>query len=37
MKINGMWVILFESNIKEMEWIHFMIILLLDLYFKING
>ena len=25
------------SNIEGMEWIHFMIILLLNSYFKING
>ena len=37
MKKNGMKVILFESNIKGMEWNHFMIILLLDPYFKIKS
>ena len=28
---------LFGSNIEKMEWNHFMTILLLDPYFKING
>ena len=37
MKKNGMKVILFESNIKGMEWNHFMIILLLEPYFKIKN
>ena len=37
MKKNGMKVILFESNIKGMEWNHFMIILLLEPYFKIKS
>ena len=37
MKKNGMKVILLESNIKGMEWNHFMIILLLDPYFKIKS
>ena len=37
MEMNGMKVILFGSNMKGMEWNHFMIILLLDLYFKIKG
>ena len=37
MEKNGMKVILFESNIKGMEWNHFMIILLLEPYFKINS
>ena len=32
-----MWVILFGSNMKGMEWNHFMIILLLDPYFKIKN
>ena len=32
-----MKVILFESNMEGMEWNHFMIILLLDPYFKIKG
>ena len=34
--MNGMWVILFGSNIEGMEWNHFMTILLLDYYFKIK-
>ena len=37
MEMNGIQVILFESNIEKMEWIHFMTILLLDHYFKIKG
>ena len=37
MKMNGMYVILFGSNMEGMEWNHFMIILLLDPRFKING
>ena len=37
MEMNGMWVILFGSNIEGMEWNHFMTKLLLDSYFKING
>ena len=36
MKMNRMLVILFGSNIEEMEWNHSMTILQLDLYFKIN-
>ena len=36
MKMNRMQVILFGSNIEGMEWNHFMTILLLDSYFKIN-
>ena len=34
MEKNGMKVILFESNIKGMEWNHFMIILLLEPFLK---
>ena len=34
--MNGMKVILFESNIEGMKWSHFMTILLLDPYFKIK-
>ena len=34
--MNGILVILFRSNIEEMEWNHFITILLLDPYFKIN-
>ena len=37
MQMNGMWVILFGSNIEGKEFNHFMTILLLDPYFKING
>ena len=37
MKMNGMWVILFGSNLEEMKLNHFMTILLLYPYFKING
>ena len=37
MKMNGIWVILFGSNMEEMEWNHFMTILLLDPYFKIKS
>ena len=36
MKMNGMKVILFGKNIKRIKWNHFMTILLLDHYFKIN-
>ena len=36
-KMNGMQVILFGSDMEEMELNHFMTILLLDPYFKING
>ena len=35
--MNGMQVILFGSNMEGMELNHFMTILLLDPYFKING
>ena len=34
--MNGMWVILFGSNIEGIKWIHFMTILLLFFYFKIK-
>ena len=37
MKMNGMQVILFESNMEGMEWSPFMTILLLDNYFKIKN
>ena len=37
MQMNGMQVALFESNIEGKEQNHFMKILLLDPYFKING
>ena len=37
MKMNGMLVILFGSNIEGMKWNHFMTILLLYPYFKINS
>ena len=37
MKMNGMQVILFGSNMKGIEWNHFITILLLNLYFKINS
>ena len=37
MKMNGTEVILFGSNMERMEWNHFMTILQLDPYFKING
>ena len=36
MEINGMLIILFRSNMEEIEWNHFITILLLDPYFKIN-
>ena len=37
MKMNGMQVILFGSNMEGMEWNHFITILLLDPYFKIKN
>ena len=37
MKMNGMQVILFGSNIEGMECNYFMTILLLDPYFKIKN
>ena len=37
MKMNGMEVILFGSNMERMEWNHFITILLLDPYFKIKS
>ena len=37
MKMNGMQVILFESNMEGMKWSPFMTILLLDNYFKIKN
>ena len=37
MEMNGTEVILFGSNMERMEWNHFMTILQLDHYFKING
>ena len=37
MKMNGMYVILFGSNMEGIKWNYFMTILLLDLYFKIKN
>ena len=37
MKMNGMQIILFGSNMEGMEWNHFITILLFDPYFKIKN